>query len=86
MKNRSRTDVASQILEAANGGATRTKIMYTAFLSHAQLKEYLIFLTVNGLINYDSARKVYGTSPKGVSYLGLCSQIDEFNKTARQMK
>jgi predicted transcriptional regulator len=28
MKYRSRTDIVSQILEAANGGATKTKIMY----------------------------------------------------------
>jgi predicted transcriptional regulator len=45
MKNRSRTELASNILEAANGGATKTKIMYRAFLSYAQLKEYLAMLT-----------------------------------------
>ena len=41
MKYRSRTDITAQILEAANGGVTKTKIMYKAFLSYAQLKEYL---------------------------------------------
>ena len=41
MKYRSRTDIVSQILEAANGGATKTKIMYEAYLSYAQPKEYL---------------------------------------------
>jgi predicted transcriptional regulator len=40
MRYRSRTELASNILEAANGGATKTKIMYKAFLSYAQLKEY----------------------------------------------
>jgi len=39
MKYRSRTEIVSRILDAANGGATKTKIMYKAFLSYAQLKE-----------------------------------------------
>jgi predicted transcriptional regulator len=38
------------INESDSKGATRTSIMYKAFLSHAQLKEYLSFLLENGLI------------------------------------
>ena len=43
MKYRSRTDIISQILDMAygGGGATKTKILYKACLSHNQLKEYL---------------------------------------------
>src|SRR2546422_835291 len=42
MKYRSRTDIVTQILDAANGnGANKTRIMYKAYLSYAQLKEYL---------------------------------------------
>jgi predicted transcriptional regulator len=77
MKYRSRTELASNILEAANGGATKTKIMYKAFLSYAQLKEYLNFLAANGLIDYDSTRQMYHTSAKGIKFLGLYSQMDE---------
>ena len=40
------------ILEAANGGATKTKIMYKAFLSYAQLREYLSVLIENNLLEY----------------------------------
>jgi predicted transcriptional regulator len=39
------------ILEAANGGATKTKIMYGAFLSFEQLKQYLAYLLEKGLID-----------------------------------
>jgi predicted transcriptional regulator len=55
MKYRSRTDIIGQILDAANGGggAIKTKIMYQAYLSYAQLKEYLTVLTERGLLNYD---------------------------------
>ena len=38
MGNRSRTEIVSNILDAANGGASKTKIMYTAFLSYIQLR------------------------------------------------
>ena len=46
MKYRSRTEIVSNILDATNGGATKTKIMYTAFLSFGQLKEYLSILLI----------------------------------------
>jgi predicted transcriptional regulator len=52
MKYRSRTEIVSNILDAANGKATKTKIMYKAFLSYPQLKEYLSVLTENNLIEY----------------------------------
>ncbi|HEU4443055.1 MAG TPA: winged helix-turn-helix domain-containing protein [Nitrososphaeraceae archaeon] len=45
----------SKILNDANdGGVTRTKIMCRASLSYFQLKRYLIVLTQNELISYDS--------------------------------
>ena len=52
MKYRSRTQLISMMLDAANGGATKTKIMYSAFLSYTQLKEYLFVLIKNNLIEY----------------------------------
>ncbi|MFL6371786.1 MAG: winged helix-turn-helix domain-containing protein [Nitrososphaera sp.] len=53
MKNRSSIDILSQVLEAANGGATKTKIMYRALLSYKQIKEYVNLLTERGLLVYD---------------------------------
>ena len=44
MENRSRTEIVAMILEAANGGISKTKIMYHDFLSYDQLKEYLSIL------------------------------------------
>jgi predicted transcriptional regulator len=77
MKYRSRTDIAEMILEAANGGATKTKIMYKAFLSYAQLKEYLAVLIENGLIEYEDVRQLYRTTEKGLHLLQIYNQIDE---------
>jgi len=45
MKYRSRRDIVGLFLDAANGGgATKTKLMYRAYLSFNQLREYIIFL------------------------------------------
>ena len=50
------------ILETANGGTTKTKIMYVAFLSYNQLKEYLSILIENNLIEYLDGTQTYKTT------------------------
>ena len=79
--NRSRTDIISSILKIANGGvSTKTKIMYQAFLSHAQMKDYLIFLTQHDLIEYDVDAQVYKTTEKGLRFLDIYYQLDDMIK------
>jgi predicted transcriptional regulator len=52
MRYRDRMEILSKILYIANGGgATRTKIMYRAFLSHSQMKDYLMDLTEKDLLS-----------------------------------
>jgi predicted transcriptional regulator len=54
MKYRSKNDIIGHILEAVNNsgnnGLTKTKIMYSVFLSYAPLQEYLSILLEKGLI------------------------------------
>jgi predicted transcriptional regulator len=64
MKYRSRTKIIGNILDAANGRATKTKMMYSAFLSYAQLKEYLSLLTGNNLIAYLDETQTFKTTEK----------------------
>ena len=78
MKYRSRTEIAAQILEAADGGATKTRIMYKAFLSYAQLKEYLTVLLENELLTLDQKTQTYRTTDKGQKFLKIYTQIGEF--------
>jgi predicted transcriptional regulator len=73
LKYRSRTELASHILEAANGGATKTKIMYKAFLSYAQLKEYLAMLIENSLLMREG--DIYKTTSRGIGYLQTTQQL-----------
>ena len=77
MKYRSRTEIVSMILEAANGGATKTKIMYKAFLSYAQLKEYLSVLIGNNLLEYLEGVQTYKTTEKGFNLLKMHNEIGE---------
>jgi predicted transcriptional regulator len=77
MKYRSRTEIVGNILEAANGRATNTKIMYKAFLSYNQLKEYLSVLTENNLIEYLDGTKTFKTTEKGLNYLKMHNEIGD---------
>jgi predicted transcriptional regulator len=77
MKYRSRTEIVSMVLEAANGGATKTRIMYKAFLSFAQLREYLSLLIENNLLEYLEGSKTYKTTEKGFNLLNMHNQIGE---------
>ncbi|MGH9953431.1 MAG: winged helix-turn-helix domain-containing protein [Nitrososphaeraceae archaeon] len=78
MKYRSRTEIVGLILETANGGgATKTKIMYKAFLSFAQLREYLTTLQRNGLLEYEEGMHTYRTTEKGMRLLDIYEKMNE---------
>ncbi len=81
MGNRSRTEIVAMILEAANGGETKTKIMYFAFLSYNQVKEYLSILIENTLIEYLDGTNKFKTTEKGLNFLKMHSEIGELFKT-----
>jgi predicted transcriptional regulator len=77
MKYRSRTEIVAMILDSANGGATKTKMMYKAFLSYHQLKEYLLLLIENDLIEYLTGTQTFRTTEKGLKFLRMHNEIGE---------
>ena len=81
MKYRSRTEIVGNILEAANGTAIKTKIMYKAFLSYNQLKEYLSILIENNLIEYLDGTQTFRTTEKGLNFLKMHNEIAELFPT-----
>jgi predicted transcriptional regulator len=81
MKYRSRTEIVSSILDAANGRATKTKIMYIAFLSYVQLKEYLSVLIENNLLEYLEGTRIFRTTEKGLNFLKMHNEIGELLQT-----
>jgi predicted transcriptional regulator len=76
---RTRTEIAAQILQAANGHdeITKTKIMYKAFLTYAQLQEYLAILIQNGLLEYLDETKSYKTTERGLKFLKIYEKMEE---------
>lgn len=77
MKYRSRSDIVGLILEAANGGETKTIIMYKSYLSFAQLRDYLSMLKEQGLIEYEELGHRFKTTTKGLRVLQIQNQINE---------
>jgi predicted transcriptional regulator len=75
MKYRSRTDIAAVILESARTGATKTRIMYKAYLSYALVNQYLNFVQENGLIKYEKMTKQYRITEKGIKFLHSYDQM-----------
>jgi len=77
MKYRSRTEIISMILDSVTVGTTKTKIMYKAYLSYTQLKEYLSLLEESGMIVYEDGTQVYKITEKGRKFLKLSIEIDD---------
>lgn len=77
MKYRSRTDIVAAILEIAADGVIKTRIMYKAFLSFPQLKEYLSILIERELLEYDEEERIYITTDKGKQFLKMYKDVGQ---------
>ena len=81
MGNRGRTEIVSNILDAANGGVTKTKIMYKAYLSYNQLREYLSVLIENNLIEYLDGTQTYKSYlKKDYTFLKCITKLPNYYK------
>jgi len=86
MKYRSKTEILGNILDAANGGgATKTKIMYKAFLLRT-IKEYLSVLTENNLLEYLDGTQTFKTTEKGLNYLKTHNEMGELLQQTTPIK
>ena len=79
MKNRrDKTEIIALILESAKmNKITKSRIMYRAALSYAQLKAYLSLLLETGLLEYQKAERVYEITEKGKYFLHVYNQISK---------
>jgi predicted transcriptional regulator len=75
---RSRNDIIACILETANGNRVRaTEIQFKAYISYSILKEYLVFLLENDLLEYIEGERAFKTAPKGMQFLRTYNQMGE---------
>jgi predicted transcriptional regulator len=77
MKYRSRTDIIAMILQASMNGATKTRLMYSAYLSYGQVQEYLQYLTERRLIGFEEATHVYTLTEQGLHFLRVYDEISD---------
>ncbi len=77
MKYRSRTEITAMILEAAYRETTKIKIMYNAYLSYNQLKEYISILIENNLLEYIEGARTFRTTEKGLNFLKMNREMAE---------
>jgi predicted transcriptional regulator len=80
MHNRQKDEIMRDILHSAQGGAGITKIMFHAYLTHSQAKEYTQMLLQNGLLEQDidsGSLREFRTTPKGLEYLTAIERISE---------
>ena len=77
MKHRSRTEITAMILDTANKETTKTKIMYNAYLSYNQLKEFLSILIENNLLECLEGSRTFRTTEKGLNFIKMHNEIGE---------
>ena len=82
---RDRLSIIGKILNVAadgkgNNHTRKSNIMYKAFLSHIQLKEYLRIVTENELLSYDTQTQTYKITEKGIRFLELYNNIYDIIK------
>jgi len=79
MKNRTHHDILAKVLETAKGtdGTTKTRIMYGAYLSSNQIREYIAYCQGHGLLSYDARKRVYKTTLKGMKLLEILAKMYE---------
>ena len=70
-------DIVAMLLQSSMRGASKTKLMYGAYLSYAQLKEYLSFVQERGLLAYEDGLQVYRLTPKGLHFLNAYEEVKE---------
>ena len=63
------------MLEAATVESKPTEIMYRAYMSYEQFKEYLALVTSKKLVEYNSTRRTYKLTSVGKEFLIKCEKL-----------
>lgn len=78
LRHRSRSEIISSILQVTNGNSARvTQIQYKTYLSYNILKEYLVNLLENDLVEYIEGERAFKTTPKGMRFLQVSNSMDD---------
>jgi len=80
-KHRTKEEIAALILESIvhTNRATQTIIMYKAYLTHVQLKQFLSSLMEKGLIEHHKEDRLYTITEKGMYFLEVYNQLNQLH-------
>jgi predicted transcriptional regulator len=79
-------EIIATILKVTKKQSTKTKIMFSAYLSYAQLTNYLKFLQENDMIVHDGDAKLYRTTKKGLKFLDKYNMIGDVMTVGQRYK
>ena len=77
-RRRSNIEIIADMLRAGENGAGKTKIMYSANMSYAQIQKYLSFLVHQGFIDKveaDNTTITYQLTDRGLKLLKLINSL-----------
>jgi len=85
MTNRNRIEIISQILHVATDydegfGVRQNTIRYRGFLNTSHLKKYLLLLTTYGLLSYESSKRRFRITDKGLRFLEIYDNLGNMTK------
>ena len=80
MKHRSKIEIIADMLQCVVNDSTlsSSRLMFKAFLTYKQTKEYLPFLLHTELIKYGNKERTFTITNKGLHFLGICNRLPEF--------
>lgn len=83
-RNRTRLQIAADIIEIAKEGSRRTRIMYQGNLSFELLRRYLDFLTRSGLLKVQERGedRIYVATEKGRRFLEEFRDLQRYSEMA----
>ena len=70
-------EIVAMILQTAAEGSTKTRIMYSAYLSFQQVNDYLEFLQENDLVQYEDETGIYRVTEKGYRFLKISNELND---------
>ena len=82
-KNRDRLCIVAAILEAANSGVSKTRVMFMANLSFSLLEKYLDVVVGAGFVRVESCR--YMLTEHGREFLNQYKHFHERNVRAQKL-
>ncbi len=86
-RNRSKIQIAADILEIAKNGSRKTRIMYLGNLSFDLLQKYLDSLVKTGLIEIDERdEKTFKATEKGRRFLEDFRELQKYSEISETKK